>query len=139
MSRPLAALLLTIAITLFPGCGRYAYTRVFLHGDVEDEDGRPVPFAIVRLGWFETTADARGHYHMLYMATCLRGYVGIQGVQTPELETFANSYEKSVLGYHLDTIELVGGGSCPADSDKFLRVVMRKIGSPNDLNPLRPQ
>lgn len=120
----LGALLLAAA-----GCSRYAYTRVYLHGTVEDEDGRPVPFAVVRQGEIETLSDENGKYRLLYLANCLRSGVGIQGVQTPELEAYAVSYERTVLGYHLDTIETVGGGSCPADTDKFLRVTMVHPGA----------
>lgn len=107
-------------------CARYASTRVYLHGDVDNEDGQPVPFAVVRVGKFETLADASGHYRVLYLASCLRGYAGVQGVQTPDVEVFAPGFKKATLGYHLDTIEMVGGGSCPADSDKFLRLVVAR-------------
>ena len=108
-------------------CVRYASTRVFLHGDVDNEDGQPVPYAVVRIGDFETLADARGHYRVLYLASCLHGYVGLQGVQTPDVEIFSMGYEKAVIGYHLDTIEVIGGGSCPANSDKFLNLVLTKL------------
>jgi hypothetical protein len=118
-------LVLALVLLAFgSGCTRFAYTRVFLHGDIQDEDGRPVPFAIVRLGPLETLADENGHYRMLVIANCLHGLVGIQGVQTPELETYAYGYEPTSLGFHLDTIEMAGGGSCPADSDKLVRVAM---------------
>jgi hypothetical protein len=118
------AFAILLLATLGTGCSRYAHTRVLLHGTVEDEDGRPVPFAVVRVGDLETLSDESGRYHLLYLASCLRGTAGIQGVQTPDVEAFALNYEKAVIGFHLDTIELVGGGSCPADSDKYLRVTM---------------
>ena len=101
--RKLLALLIVIAA--FPACSRFASTRVFLHGEIEDEEGRVVPFAVVRVGPFETLSDGEGHYRVLYMADCLRGTVGIQGVQTPELEVFAKDYAPYKLGFHLDTME----------------------------------
>ena len=124
--RLLALVALVLVLVAAPGCSRFASTRVFLHGEVEDEDGKPVPFAIVRLGDLETLSDEKGHYRVLYLAQCLRGTVGVQGVQTPEVEVYSTGYPNYRLGFHLDTIELIGGGSCPADSDKFLRLILAK-------------
>lgn len=123
----LAALVAALGLVVAaPGCARLAYTRVFLHGEVEDEDGKPVPFAVVRLSEFETVSDEKGHYRALYVARCLRATMGIQGVQSPEVEVFATGYADYRLAFHLDTIELVGGGSCPADSDKYLRLILAR-------------
>ncbi|MBI3543721.1 MAG: hypothetical protein HY075_10660 [Deltaproteobacteria bacterium] len=117
-----AALVLGVLGVFGGGCTRYAYTRVFLHGEVEDEDGRPVPFAVVRVGEMESISDDNGHYRFLYLASCLRGSAGVQGVQTPDLEGYAPGFKPAIVGYHLDTIEVVGGGTCPADTDKYLRL-----------------
>lgn len=106
------------------GCSRYASTRVFLHGEVEDEDGKAIPFAVVRLNDFETLADERGHYRALFLAECLDGVIGAQGIQTPEVQAFATGYPSVRLGFHLDSIKLIGGGSCPADTSKYLRLIL---------------
>ncbi len=94
-------------------CARYASTRVFLHGGVANEDGQPVPFAVVRIGDFETLADARGHYRVLYLASCLRGYVGSQGVETPEVEIFSPGYEKASSRLSLRHNRTAGGRKLP--------------------------
>ena len=108
------------------GCARHASTRVFLHGDVVDEDEHSIAGAVVRQEKIETLSDDKGHYRMLFLVRCLRGGVGPQGVQTKTLEAYAPGFKKTEMGYLLDAIEMIGTGSCPRDTDKFLRLVMLK-------------
>lgn len=115
---------LAVCAVLGGGCTRYAETRVFLHGDVVDEEGRPVPRAVVRLGNRETLADLRGQYRFLYLTRCLQAGVGTAGYKNESLEVFSPGFEKAEQAFEIAAAEFVGPASCPKDTDKFLRVTL---------------
>lgn len=115
--------LLSIACS---GCVRYSTSRIYLRGDTVDEDLRPVPHAVVRLGDRETVSDARGKYRFLYLDRCLRVGAGTLGIKNDTIRSFAPGFEPFAVGFHLDSIELVGGSMCPKDVEKFLRLTLVK-------------
>ena len=106
------------------GCTRYAETRVFLHGDVVDEMGRPIARAVVRLGKRETLTDQRGRYRFLYLTRCLHAGIGKAGYKNETLEVFGPGLKPAAIDFEIATAEFVGPATCAKDTDKFLRVTL---------------
>jgi hypothetical protein len=114
-------------------CTRHASSRIFLHGDTVNEREEIVPYAVVRIAGRESISDENGHYRFLFVEPCLRAFAGTHGIETLDLEGFSPNYERFNVGVHFDTMEMVGLASCPADTDRYIRVtfVKKSDSTPN--------